>query len=690
MALPILKKTKTTIMKRNSLYTFLTNGRKITLSIFQKILILLFIGNSTSALGQQVPNDCILDAIDLTSQINSAMNEPSGWDCNNDLNFFFNGATSTTVTSTNSTEIDMWFSFVADPSHTAWLTVFEAGVDVTIELYEQTSPLNAICEPLPSASVDGLTFIAMAKEHCGFGGPRDVGVCSHSVHNRIDISNLNNGSVYYIRLTTMSAFPGEHVIVCVERNTVEAPEADRCPELNELIVGCGDLFATPIMGEFGTPNVNQTFTRLNGNNAGAFGNAVISSGICNPPPTCEPGNGIVQFFAGSSGERADCNNNFFSIFVGTGTNNIINNNVMYVFRVNADGCDARLLIEFENVETCCDGILQLNVVPLAANQDCDVAFNSIISDGISNGECFQYRPAGNIIPNGNYLITIDGQDGKLVRYDLKVSVTYDNCIPSQCCDAPIAIATELSSCDDGSGTATFDLTKADSIANDGSANLVQYYEDFQATVPITSTSAYTIMTADAPVTVFATTDNGICESAPVEITLNVSLFTIDDIIAIDAENGMDNGSIEVAVSGGNPPYTVAVEDMEIIGNGPTFNFTELSAGSYTITITDNNGCTIMGNTDIMVGIDQIDELTTLNIAPNPTQGMVTVEMELSSPEIINLKMYDITGKVINQIVSEKTTANSFEFDMSNQAAGIYMLRIQVGNNSLVRRIIVRP
>jgi len=83
-------------------------------------------------------------------------------------------------------------------------------------------------------------------------------------------------------------------------------------------------------------------------------------------------------------------------------------------------------------------------------------------------------------------------------------------------ELPEALPTSADLCDDGNGMASFDLTTLESVINNGTANQVNFFEDQNATIPVTSpfnTSSTTI---------YAVVGNGDCISESVEINLNVT------------------------------------------------------------------------------------------------------------------------------------------------------------------------
>lgn len=60
--------------------------------------------------------------------------------------------------------------------------------------------------------------------------------------------------------------------------------------------------------------------------------------------------------------------------------------------------------------------------------------------------------------------------------------------------------------------------------------------------------------------------------------------------------GLDDGSIQVAIEGGSAPYNYTING---ISNGTSSNFTNLSAGEYTIIVTDGQGCSNQVVTNIL-------------------------------------------------------------------------------------------
>ncbi len=89
-------------------------------------------------------------------------------------------------------------------------------------------------------------------------------------------------------------------------------------------------------------------------------------------------------------------------------------------------------------------------------------------------------------------------------------------------------------------------------------------------------------------TITVTDSNGCTEDTTIMIDAP-ALLTLDPVSNIDPDcHGASTGEIEVLASGGTTPYSFSING----GSGQSSSlFTNLSAGTYTITVTDANGCT---------------------------------------------------------------------------------------------------
>ena len=114
----------------------------------------------------------------------------------------------------------------------------------------------------------------------------------------------------------------------------------------------------------------------------------------------------------------------------------------------------------------------------------------------------------------------------------------------------------------------------------------------------------------------------------------------------------------------NPGFTAS--------NGCTFT-ARIDANSFN-SRTDNS---IAGKYESMS--DQVTEevpVTDLTVFPNPSSGMFNITLPSAKNELYQIVVYDMVGRVI---ASTQQDSNQFVLDLSNQVAGVYVLKAITNN-----------
>jgi hypothetical protein len=157
-------------------------------------------------------------------------------------------------------------------------------------------------------------------------------------------------------------------------------------------------------------------------------------------------------------------------------------------------------------------------------------------------------------------------------------------------------------------------------------------------------------------------------------TLSASATTTDETMGND-------GTIDLTVTGGTAPYTFSWTDGGAFSSTDE-DLTGLSAGTYEVTITDDNGCT----TTIQVVVSSVVGITELAVGkfevyPNPSNSIINIEV--SSNGI--LEMYNANGQLIS---SERIVAGKVVRDVNLLATGVYTIRFVTEQGVAVKRLVV--
>lgn len=112
---------------------------------------------------------------------------------------------------------------------------------------------------------------------------------------------------------------------------------------------------------------------------------------------------------------------------------------------------------------------------------------------------------------------------------------------------------------------------------------------------------------------------------------------------------------------------------------PTVPSGTIYAGTATITC---NG----------VGIEDISsKVNDLNIFPNPVSNRFGLYFTLKENSSVNAQLYSLNGELLKQLINEKINEGTVnrQFDVNNLSAGIYLLKLNVGEASVTRKIVIQ-
>jgi hypothetical protein len=143
-------------------------------------------------------------------------------------------------------------------------------------------------------------------------------------------------------------------------------------------------------------------------------------------------------------------------------------------------------------------------------------------------------------------------------------------------------------------------------------------------------------------------------------------------------NGGNDGVAVAHVSGGSQPVT-----LEWSNSDTGDSITGLTAGTYVVTATDANGCTLIDSVTITqpVGIDNVSAGISFAVYPNPVKDELTVA--LNNTQQATVRIYNSLGALVH---TEMGTGRMVIATNTLQA-GVFILEVQVGGEKMTERLV---
>ncbi len=317
-----------------------------------------------------------------------------------------------------------------------------------------------------------------------------------------------------------------------------------------------------------------------------------------------------------------------------------------------------------------DATGQLFVEDLCLNEGC---YTFTIQDSYGDGICCGFGEGSyEILDNSGTVIAVGGE--------FTTTDVVDFCLPYA---GPVAVADFAASSTAVCAGESISMTNA-------SSNATSYSWSAPGAMPEMSTDENpTFSFAEAGTyTVTLTASNSTGSSAAEQ---EVTVYANPVVSEIIGEALPVNGSTETYTTPANSGsvYTWSIEggtqvsggntnSIEVMWNDPT------NMAYLCVVETDANGCAseeYCYDVNTVVSVEDIALEKGLSIFPNPTDGMLYIESN-EAPD--NIEVFDVIGQRINVNYQNNNT-----IDMSQQATGIYLLRVTYKEGSVTRRVVVK-
>ncbi|MCW3126170.1 MAG: endonuclease i [Bacteroidetes bacterium] len=155
---------------------------------------------------------------------------------------------------------------------------------------------------------------------------------------------------------------------------------------------------------------------------------------------------------------------------------------------------------------------------------------------------------------------------------------------------------------------------------------------------------------------------------------------------ITVATGHTSSTAWATPTGGVAPYTYSWNTTPV---KTTDTVTGLTAGSYSVTATDNNGCTGVGTVTIAGINDLTMGVTDFSVYPNPSNGVFTASVSLESASDITISVVDMTGNKVFESTDRSVKELSRPINLSSIATGIYIVNVKTTNGNINKRITVK-
>lgn len=138
-----------------------------------------------------------------------------------------------------------------------------------------------------------------------------------------------------------------------------------------------------------------------------------------------------------------------------------------------------------------------------------------------------------------------------------------------------------------------------------------------------------------------------------------------------------DGSATATVSGGTPSYSY----LWTPSGQTTQTAMNLASGTYTVTATDAQGCTISDTVQVLqpTGIVANGSGIYMNVYPNPILNMANIEVGTVPGQVMWISLFDVTGKMLESKQYNAPNGTTIQMNFENYPSGAYLMEVRAGD-----------
>jgi hypothetical protein len=171
-------------------------------------------------------------------------------------------------------------------------------------------------------------------------------------------------------------------------------------------------------------------------------------------------------------------------------------------------------------------------------------------------------------------------------------------------------------------------------------------------------------------------------------TATTSVVIGEPAAALSATTSKTNTTATALPVGGTSPYTYTWSTSPAQN---TATATGLAKGTYTVTVKDANLCNTTATVTVL-GPNSIETIsagiTTLNVYPNPSNGVFNLEVSLKDASDLTISISDIAGRKAFETTEKNVTDLTKQISLNNLSKGIYVVNIKTATGSANQRIVI--